>query len=114
MDYIKSGKEAGAKVVAGGERVGSKGYFLRPTIFVDVKDEMKIAKEEVFENNLISKFLNSLIIKLRLIFLLQIFGPVVAVFKFKDVAEVLKRAKYINRASFELFKKNFKSPYLFL
>ena len=47
MDYIKSGKEAGAKVVCGGERVGTKGYFLRPTIFVDVNDEMKIAKEEV-------------------------------------------------------------------
>ena len=47
LDYIKSGKEEGAKVVTGGERVGSKGYFLRPTIFVNVKDEMKIAKEEV-------------------------------------------------------------------
>jgi acyl-CoA reductase-like NAD-dependent aldehyde dehydrogenase len=33
--------------VCGGERVGTKGYFLRPTIFVDVNDEMKIAKEEV-------------------------------------------------------------------
>jgi acyl-CoA reductase-like NAD-dependent aldehyde dehydrogenase len=67
LNYIKSGKEEGAKVVAGGERVGSKGYFVRPTIFVDVKDGMKIAKEEIF-------------------------GPVVSVFKFSDVAEVLKRA----------------------
>ena len=48
LDYIKSGKEQGAKCVAGGERVGDKGFFLRPTIFVDVKDDMKIAREEVF------------------------------------------------------------------
>ena len=47
LDYIKSGKEAGAKVVSGGDRVGNKGYFVRPTIFTDVKDDMKIAKEEV-------------------------------------------------------------------
>lgn len=33
--------------MTGGERVGSRGYFLKPTIFVDVKDDMKIAKEEV-------------------------------------------------------------------
>ena len=33
--------------MTGGERVGNKGYFVRPTIFADVKDEMTIAKEEV-------------------------------------------------------------------
>jgi len=47
LDYIKSGKEQGAQIVAGGERVGNKGYFVRPTIFTNVKDDMKIAKEEV-------------------------------------------------------------------
>jgi aldehyde dehydrogenase (NAD+) len=47
LDYIKSGREQGAKVVSGGDRVGNKGYFVRPTIFTDVKDDMKIAKEEV-------------------------------------------------------------------
>ena len=68
LDYIKSGKEAGAKIVTGGEKVGTKGFFLKPTIFVNVKDDMKIAKEEIF-------------------------GPVVSIFKFSDAAEVLKRAK---------------------
>ena len=47
LDYIKSGNEEGAELVTGGERVGAKGYFVRPTIFTNVKDDMKIAKEEV-------------------------------------------------------------------
>jgi acyl-CoA reductase-like NAD-dependent aldehyde dehydrogenase len=68
LNYIKSGKDEGATVVTGGDqRVGDKGYFLRPTIFTNVRDEMKIAREEIF-------------------------GPVVAVFKFKDVDEVIRRA----------------------
>ena len=48
MGYIKSGKEEGAKCVLGGNRHGSKGYFIEPTIFTDVTDDMKIAKEEIF------------------------------------------------------------------
>lgn len=67
LDYIKSGKEQGAVCVTGGDRVGPKGYFVRPTIFADVKDDMKIAKEEIF-------------------------GPVVCVLKFKELAEVTRRA----------------------
>jgi acyl-CoA reductase-like NAD-dependent aldehyde dehydrogenase len=67
LDYIKSGKAEGAKCVSGGERIGNKGYFVKPTIFVDCKDEMKIAKEEIF-------------------------GPVVSVFKFKELNEAIKRA----------------------
>ena len=47
LGYIESGEKEGARIVAGGRRVGQKGFFVRPTIFVDVKDEMKIAKEEV-------------------------------------------------------------------
>lgn len=47
LEYIDSGKKDGAKLVTGGERVGEKGYFVKPTIFTDVKDGMKIAKEEV-------------------------------------------------------------------
>lgn len=50
MSYIKSGKDQGAKLVAGGDRVGEKGYFIEPTVFADVKDEMKIAEEEVRGN----------------------------------------------------------------
>lgn len=47
MDMIKSGKEQGANLVTGGERIGDKGYFIAPTIFADVKDDMTIAREEV-------------------------------------------------------------------
>lgn len=67
MGYIKSGKDEGAKLVAGGERVGNKGYFIAPTVFQDVKDEMKIAKEEIF-------------------------GPVLSIIKFRDIDEVVRRA----------------------
>src|SRR5579872_207365 len=41
MGYINAGKSEGAKLLCGGNRVGQKGYFIEPTIFVDVKDEMK-------------------------------------------------------------------------
>ena len=67
LGYIESGKQQGARCVTGGERFGSKGYFIKPTIFADVKDEMKIATEEIF-------------------------GPVMQVLKFKDVDEVVQRA----------------------
>ncbi len=48
LGYIESGKQEGARCVTGGERFGSKGYFIKPTIFADVKDNMKIATEEIF------------------------------------------------------------------
>jgi aldehyde dehydrogenase (NAD+) len=67
MGYIASGKQQGAKCVAGGERFGTKGYFIKPTVFADVKDEMTIATEEIF-------------------------GPVMQVLRFKDVDEVVTRA----------------------
>ena len=51
----------------GGKRVGAKGYFVEPTIFSDVTDEMAIAKEEIF-------------------------GPVMSIMKFKTVDEVIQRA----------------------
>ena len=60
-------RSEGARCVTGGERFGSKGYFIKPTIFADVKDDMKIATEEIF-------------------------GPVMQVLKFKDVDEVVQRA----------------------
>lgn len=47
LDYINAGKEGGAKLVAGGDKVGKVGYFIKPTVFADVKDDMKIAREEV-------------------------------------------------------------------
>ena len=65
MGYIKSGKEEGATVEIGGERHGDKGYFIQPTIFSNVRSEMKIMQEEIF-------------------------GPVCSISKFKDEAEAIK------------------------
>lgn len=48
MGYIKAGKEEGATVETGGERHGDKGYFIQPTIFTNVKPDMKIMQEEIF------------------------------------------------------------------
>lgn len=67
MDLINSGKKEGAKLCTGGERVGDKGYFIQPTVFADVKDNMRIAREEIF-------------------------GPVMQIFKFKTIDEVIQRA----------------------
>jgi aldehyde dehydrogenase (NAD+)/betaine-aldehyde dehydrogenase len=49
--YVKSGEEEGADLVTGGERADGElasGFFYKPTIFNSVKDEMKIAREEIF------------------------------------------------------------------
>jgi len=64
MSYIKAGKEAGAKVEIGGERHGKEGYFIQPTIFTNVSEDMKIMKEEIF-------------------------GPVCSISKFKTEADVI-------------------------
>jgi acyl-CoA reductase-like NAD-dependent aldehyde dehydrogenase len=48
MSYIESGKSEGAKLLAGGERYGEGGYFIKPTVFTEVTKDMKIAKEEIF------------------------------------------------------------------
>jgi hypothetical protein len=48
MGYIDSGKKDGATVHLGGERHGDEGLFIRPTIFTDVKPEMRIVREEIF------------------------------------------------------------------
>lgn len=47
LKYIESGEKEGAKLEAGGKVVGDVGYFIEPTVFSNVTDEMKIAKEEV-------------------------------------------------------------------
>jgi aldehyde dehydrogenase (NAD+) len=67
MGYIESGKSEGAAVRIGGERHGEEGFFIKPTIFTDVRPDMKIVKEEIF-------------------------GPVAVVIKFKDEAEVVEMA----------------------
>jgi aldehyde dehydrogenase (NAD+) len=48
LKYVDGAKSEGAKLATGGNRVGNKGYFMEPTIFTDVKDNMTISKEEIF------------------------------------------------------------------
>jgi aldehyde dehydrogenase (NAD+) len=48
LSYIGIGCDEGAKLVAGGERIGDRGYFVQPTIFGDVNNSMRIAREEIF------------------------------------------------------------------
>ncbi|WP_257351763.1 aldehyde dehydrogenase family protein [Pseudalkalibacillus decolorationis] len=68
LNYIKIGKEEGARLVCGGERITkdglNKGYFVEPTAFADVKPDMRIVQEEIF-------------------------GPVVVIQKFKDEKEAI-------------------------
>ena len=67
MKYIGLGQEQGATCAAGGNRVGDRGYFIEPTIFTDVTDEMQIATDEIF-------------------------GPVMSILKFRDTEELIERA----------------------
>jgi acyl-CoA reductase-like NAD-dependent aldehyde dehydrogenase len=46
--YLDVGKKEGAKVAVGGEPSSGKGYFVKPTLFADVKNDMRIAREEIF------------------------------------------------------------------
>src|SRR5579875_1596647 len=46
--YLAAGKQEGARITLGGEAVGGKGYYIKPTIFADVNNHMKIAREEIF------------------------------------------------------------------
>ncbi len=71
LDYIESGKQEGARILAGGERdtdgAKAKGFFVKPTVFAEVKPEMRIAREEIF-------------------------GPVVAAMRFSDAEEAVRIA----------------------
>ncbi|MGA7561411.1 MAG: aldehyde dehydrogenase family protein [Terriglobales bacterium] len=46
--YLNSGAAEGAKTIVGGHRIGSTGYFVEPTVLVDVKPSMKVVREEIF------------------------------------------------------------------
>ncbi|KAJ3081794.1 aldehyde dehydrogenase (NAD(P)(+)) ald5, partial [Physocladia obscura] len=48
MNYIEEGKKAGAHIEFGGHRVGTEGYYVSPTIFTNIHDDMAIVKEEIF------------------------------------------------------------------
>ena len=71
LDYVEIGKQEGARLVCGGERATEngldKGCFIKPTIFADVKNDMRIAQEEIF-------------------------GPVVCIIPFKDESDVIAMA----------------------
>lgn len=67
LGYISSGKREGAKLMCGGAPAAERGYFIQPTVFGDVKDDMTIAREEIF-------------------------GPVMQILKFKSLEEVIERA----------------------
>ena len=47
MALIEAGKKEGATLMHGGQRHGTEGYFIQPTVFANVQDDMRIAKEEV-------------------------------------------------------------------
>jgi aldehyde dehydrogenase (NAD+) len=67
MSYIDVGKREGASLLHGGGRVGNRGYFIQPAVFADVRDNMRIAKEEIF-------------------------GPVMSIIKFKNLDDVIEKA----------------------
>lgn len=47
LGYISTGKREGAKLMCGGGVAANRGYFIQPTVFGDVQDNMTIAREEV-------------------------------------------------------------------
>lgn len=74
LSYIEKGKNEGANILVGGERVGVEGFYLQPTIFDNVNNNMTIAQEEIF-------------------------GPVASVITFDGIDEAIKIA---NDSSFGL------------
>lgn len=76
--YLAAGRQEGARPLSGGERLTegplAKGFFVAPTVFADVRDEMRIAREEIF-------------------------GPVISAIPFTDIDEVIARG---NDTSFGL------------
>lgn len=76
LELIDSGKRQGAKLVAGGERATElgDGFFIKPTVFADVSDNMRVAQEEIF-------------------------GPVQQLIRFNNIDEVIERA---NRSDYGL------------
>ncbi len=67
LGYVEKGKAEGARLVYGGERIEGEGFYMQPTVFADVTDDMTIAREEIF-------------------------GPVMSVLDFDTEDEVLSRA----------------------
>jgi aldehyde dehydrogenase (NAD+) len=74
LSYIDKGNREGAQCLTGGQRHGARGYFIEPTVFSGVTDDMAIARDEIF-------------------------GPVMSVLKYKNWDELIERA---NRTCFGL------------
>lgn len=70
LDYIKIGKDEGAKLLTGGDRAKDGGYYVQPTVFSDVDINMRIAQEEIF-------------------------GPVISVIRAKHVDDAIEKANNI-------------------
>ncbi len=66
LGYIEAGRKEGARCVTGGSKLDRAGYFIEPTVFDNVTDDMTIARKEIF-------------------------GPVLSVMKFSDVDEAIQR-----------------------
>lgn len=67
LHYIGKGNEAGAKCLTGGKRFGDTGFYVEPTVFDNVTDDMEIARDEIF-------------------------GPVMNILPFREVDEIVERA----------------------
>ncbi|KIN89780.1 aldehyde dehydrogenase family protein [Thauera sp. SWB20] len=67
LGYIRSGFEEGARALAGGAAGEGEGYFVKPTVLVDTRDDMRVVREEIF-------------------------GPVVVAMPYDDLDEVARRA----------------------
>lgn len=89
LGYCEAGQKEGAKLVLGGKRWSDKGYFVEPTVFDGVRDDMSIAKDEIF-------------------------GPVVSILPFKSFDEVVDRANrtYYGLAA-AIFTKNIDKAHLY-
>ncbi|XP_013914212.1 PREDICTED: retinal dehydrogenase 2 isoform X2 [Thamnophis sirtalis] len=81
LELIQSGVAEGARLECGGQGLGRKGFFIEPTVFSNVTDDMRIAREEIF-------------------------GPVQGVLRFKTMEEVIERA---NNSDFGLVAAVFTS-----
>ena len=66
-NYLEIGLKEGATAMAGGKKLGDKGYFVEPTVLVNTKDNMRVVQEEIF-------------------------GPVVAAIPFDDPEELVRHA----------------------
>jgi aldehyde dehydrogenase (NAD+) len=71
LSYVDKGKAAGAKCLTGGERMGDRGFFVQPTVFDNVTDDMPIATDEIF-------------------------GPVMSILSFAGTDEIIRRSNNTN------------------